>query len=344
MSIKGITDAQHYAPRLGKIHLGGKRYKGKDDQKGYPFQADYFIVPPEVQAIYGEKPKELTVLFMSNDLDQIMPHFYKLYGASTMSPICKGDGVTARRLDLKTGTRIECECPGPRECKFNHCIDEHGEAKVKECAPTMNLMINLPDVPGVGTYQIDTKSWNGLRELLNDVAGIKAALNGRLAFVPLTLRLVEREVDRQDPKRGQTKTRIRFMQLLFNGKIADLAKIPVSLVPVLPSGWPAVVPEPDETRPDEVVDGTAETETPQSVFSPATRDQLAAIEQLASAKSAEELAKFSIQGINVKVDPPVATVDGRQVTIDFSYASQLIHDLQDGNEPMDPREFAERFH
>lgn len=260
-----------------------------------------------------------------------------------MSPICKGDGVTARRLDLKTGTRVEVACPGPRDCKFNHFIDEHGEAKVKECAPTMNLMVNLPDVPGVGTYQIDTKSWNGLRELLNDVAGIKAALNGRLAFVPLTLRLVEREVDRQDPKRGQTKTRIRFMQLLFNGKIADLAKIPASLVPVLPSGWPAAVPEPDETRPDEVVDGTAEAETPQSASSPATRDQLAAIEQLASTKSAEELAKFSLQGINVKVEPPVATVDGRQVTIDFAYAGQLIHDLQDGNEPMDPHEFSKRF-
>jgi hypothetical protein len=31
------------------------------------------------------------------------------------------------------------------------------------------------------------------------------------------------------------------------------------------------------------------------------------------------------------------------VTIDMAFGAQLIHDLQDGSEPMDPHDFAELF-
>lgn len=352
MPITGISDGQRHAPRQGKIHLGIRKFRDKNDTKGYPSQTDYFVCPDEVKAVYGPEPKKLVVMFLSNDVDVVMPVWLKLYGASTVAPVCKGDGVTAKRLDLKTGTRIECECPGAKDCKFNQTIDKNGEVKLKGCAPTMNLMVNLPDVPGVGTYQIDTKSWNGLTELLDDAATIRAALNGRIAFVPLTLSLMERDVDHMDAVKGMGKKHIRYMHLTYEGTIRDLAKLPVSLVPALRAGedgGTVAVPEPDESRPDDLedmADGTVETpqqETPKSVSTPATRDQLAAIEQLASNKSAEELAKFSIQGINVHVDPPVATVDGRQVTIDMAFAAELIHNLQDGYEPMDPHDFAELF-
>lgn len=354
MPITGITDGQRRAPRQGKIHLGIRKFRDKNDTKGYPSQTDYFVCPDEVKTVYGPEPKKLTVMFLSNDVDVVMPHWLKLYGASTVAPVCKGDGVIAKRLDLKTGTRIEVACPGAKDCKFNQSIDKNGELKLKGCAPTMNLMVNLPDVPGVGTYQIDTKSWNGLTELLDDVATIRAALNGRIAFVPLTLSLMERDVDHMDAVKGMGKKHIRYMHLTYEGTIRDLAKLPASLVPALRAGedgGTVTVPEPDESRPDDledVVDGTVETEaapqeTPKSVSTPATRDQLAAIEQLASGKTQEDFAKFGIQGINVHSDPPVATMDGCQVTIDMAFAAGLIHDLQDGYIPIEPAEFDKRF-
>jgi hypothetical protein len=351
MPITGISDGQRHLPRLGKIHLGIRKYRNKDDTKGYPMQTDYFVCPPEVQAKYGPEPKQLTVMFLSNDINVVMPHWLKLYGASTVAPACKGDGIKALRLDLKTGMRIEVACPGPKDCKFNQYIDKNGELKAKGCAPTLNLMVNLPDIPGLGTYQIDTKSWNGLTELLDDVSTVRAALNGRIAFVPLTLSLMERDVDHMDAK-GMGKKHIRYMHLTYEGTIRDLAKLPASLVPALRAGedgGTVVVPEPDESRPDDLedlADGTAETapqETPKSVSTPATRDQLAAIEQLASGKTQEDFAKIDIQSINVHADPPVVTMDGRQVTIDMAEAALLIHELQDGNEPMDAADFAKRF-
>lgn len=350
MPITGISDGQRHAPRQGKIHLGIRKFRDKNDTKGFPSQTDFFVCPDEVKAVYGPEPKKLTVMFLSNDVDVVMPVWLKLYGASTVAPVCKGDGRTAKRLDLKTGTRVECECPGAKDCKFNQTIDKNGEVKLKGCSPTMNLMVNLPDVPGFGVYQIDTKSWNGLTELLDDVATIRAALNGRIAFVPLTLSLMERDVDHMDAVKGMGKKHIRYMHLTYEGTIRDLAKLPVSLVPALKAGedgGTVAVPEPDESRPDEEdkteeVLGTLvqQTKTPEV---PVKRDQLAAIEALAADKTAEEFAKLGIQGINVHSDPPVVTMDGRQITIDADYAAQLICQLQDNYEPEDPSIFAKRF-
>jgi hypothetical protein len=354
MPIKGVTDGQRSMPRLGKIHLGFRKFRDLKDKKGYPQATDYFVCPDEVKAVYGEQPKELTVMFLSNDLNVVIPHFYKLYGASTVAPLCKGDGMIAQRLDLKTGSRIGFECPGPKDCKFNRFIDGNGEVKAKGCQPTLNLMVNLPGIPGLGTYQIDSKSWNGLRELLNDIGIVKAALNGRLAFVPLKLRLMEREVDRQDPVKGLVKKRVRYMHLSYEGTIGDLAKLPASLVPALKPGddsGTVAVPEPDETKPDDiedVVDGNSELETPapespRTLTVPAKRDQLAAIEGLAVDKTAEDLAVLSIQSINVHADPPTVTVGGQVITIDADYAALLICQLQDGYAPEDPAAFAKRF-
>lgn len=352
MPIKGVTDKQRYLPRLGKIHLGIRKFRNTDDKRGRPMQTDYFICPPEVQAVYGPEPKELKVMFLSNDINVCLPHFYKLYGASTVAPICKGDGCKALRLDLKTGTRIEVDCPGPRVCKFNSVIDKNGEVKTKGCAPTLNLMVNLPDVPGFGTYQIDTKSWNGIAELLDDVATIQTALNGRIAFVPLTLSLMERDVDHVDVAKGcMGKVHVRYMHLLYEGTIRDLAKLPASLVPALhpgEDGGTVAVPEPDESKPDDIdiegVTDVAPQQAPQSAdLPPATRDQLAAIEQLAANKSQEDFAKIGIQGINVHSNPPVVTIAGKQISIDTEYAASLIRELQDGYEPEDSADFAKRF-
>ena len=52
--IKGLSDKRRL-PRLGKIRLGVKAISQKSG-KEYPKETDYFVCPPEVQAVYGEKP------------------------------------------------------------------------------------------------------------------------------------------------------------------------------------------------------------------------------------------------------------------------------------------------
>ena len=68
--IKGVSD-QRRLPRLGKIRLGVKATAKSG--KEYPVEKDYFVVPPEVAAIYGEQPKELDVMLPVNDPEVCFP-------------------------------------------------------------------------------------------------------------------------------------------------------------------------------------------------------------------------------------------------------------------------------
>jgi hypothetical protein len=64
MQIKGMTEVVRL-PRLGKIRLGIK----KENASGvsYPFQTEYFVCPEEVRKIFGEKSRELKIMFPTEE-------------------------------------------------------------------------------------------------------------------------------------------------------------------------------------------------------------------------------------------------------------------------------------
>ena len=57
-------------PRLGKIHLGVK-VPNKTGQGEHPEAVDYFVLPPELHGIYGERPDSLEIVFPSDDTEII---------------------------------------------------------------------------------------------------------------------------------------------------------------------------------------------------------------------------------------------------------------------------------
>jgi hypothetical protein len=63
MAIKGVTDVVRL-PRLEKVRLG---IKVQGDKNPYPRPVDYFVCPPEVQKVYTEKPRELRIMFPTED-------------------------------------------------------------------------------------------------------------------------------------------------------------------------------------------------------------------------------------------------------------------------------------
>lgn len=194
MPIQGISEIRRY-PRLGKIHLGIK----KEGQKGpYPAATDHFVVPEEVQKIYGEKPTELDVMFPSEKLELFAPQWYKAYSYS-QGKICQGDGKTCRRkVDTDTGdfagkdtknfVWVETICDPP------HC-PMIGD---KQCRRVMSLMFLLPKVPGLGIYQLDTSSFYSIVNINSQLAEdgfLRYFTNGRISNIPLKLSLVPQEVN-----------------------------------------------------------------------------------------------------------------------------------------------------
>ncbi len=215
--IKGISE-QRRLPRIGKIHLGIKKKSPRTGGE-YPVATDYFVCPPEVQSIYGDKPKRLDVIIPLEDEEVWASQYYRQYSRSR-GLVCKGDGVTSRRmLDANTGAvagrdTIEVTWREGCECKGAECADYKGNA----CQEVMNLQFMLPKVPGLGIWQIDTGSIHSIRNI-NDCATMIRAMCGRVSWIPLTLTLEPTEV--VNPDDGKKKT-VYCMHLRYDRSAESL--------------------------------------------------------------------------------------------------------------------------
>lgn len=199
MPIKGVSDLVRL-PRLGKIRLGIKETSAKTGNP-YPKAVDYFVSPDEVKEVYGEKPKELKVMFPTEDDSQWAQQWLRCYSA-TRGLLCRGDGETAvARVDKATGeiaTRetknmelreISCD---PETCSFY---------EKKQCRRVMNLQFLLPDCKGFGVWQINTSSFFSILNINSNVKFIRG-IAGRISMIPLTLKIGPQEVTPE----GERKT------------------------------------------------------------------------------------------------------------------------------------------
>lgn len=200
--IRGISEKRRL-PRAGKIHLGVKvagknpckscQGKGKRDGqecgrcKGtgrsmYPTEVDYFVCPPEILKVYGEKPRALDIMIPVEDSELFFPQALKRYGAGKGLK-CRGDGDRAWEVDEKTGEFVEIEC-GYKDCPHY---------KNDECREVGNLMALLPKV-GImnGIYQIDTGSYHSIVQVNSDVDFVRSLVASRtgqlrISMIPLKL-------------------------------------------------------------------------------------------------------------------------------------------------------------
>lgn len=217
MPIQGLT-GKHRLPRLGKIHLGIKKWKTVEGKRvEYPSAVDYFVCPPEVQAVFGEQPKELRILIPIEDEDRWASQYYRCY-SRTRGLICKGDGINAvRMVDAETGAIADSKtkkvvmkditCQG-RECP------EYG----KQCHEVMNLQFLLPEVAGLGIWQIDTGSINSIKNI-NSASELIKSIYGKISMIPLILTVEPHTI--QDPESGK-KRNVYVLNLRTNQTLLEL--------------------------------------------------------------------------------------------------------------------------
>lgn len=230
--VKGLTDRPRL-PRLGKIHLGIKKVSARGNE--YPSAVDFFVVPEVVQSVYGPKPRELDVVFPSDEVGRVAGVSWKQY-SSTRGKICWGDGERAVRTidpaklprrdrvpvysqdeydaaiataDSKTTIRAEITCPA-KDCTF---------AKRNLCKPVMNLMVMLPKVPGIGVYQLDTGSTNSIIDVRGGIEMVTKLSGGRLAGIPLKLRLEPMEVISPDDQKKKIVHTLKLISPATLGKV-----------------------------------------------------------------------------------------------------------------------------
>lgn len=181
MPLKDGIDVRPRVPRCGKIHLGEKGVTQKGKQ--YPKSLPYFRVPDEIKKYVGERPTELGVRFpYSNPMDNVS-YYFRRYGTGGICR-CIGDGQTAMELG-EDGQMHEIECLG-EGCPMVT------DPKPK-CRKVAKLSVILPDVPGIGVWQIDTASINTVLDLLGQMALVRSQ-GAPITGVPFVLKRIPKQV------------------------------------------------------------------------------------------------------------------------------------------------------
>ena len=88
--IKGISEVLRL-PLVGKIRLGTKEVR---DDGTYIIPADHFICPDAVKKVFGEKPKELRIMFPTENREQQVVKLASLYGLKLQPSLSPPEVVT----------------------------------------------------------------------------------------------------------------------------------------------------------------------------------------------------------------------------------------------------------
>lgn len=237
--IKDLSDRRRL-PRLGSIRLGIKRKSTKGVE--YPAEVDYFVCPPEVQAICGEKPKELEIMFPLDNPEEVFPQAYKYYGSSKGLK-CQGNGEVAYYAD--NGNMVQKQCP----CE----LLEQGK-----CKQSGTLMVMIPKVSVGGVYQIRTSSYNSIVDVNSGLDYVRA-LVGRFCMIPLKLRRVATETHHDEKKQNHYT-----LQVIFDADIQTLNALISNTTRVLEHSRQLQLPAPTDENPElDPVDVVDEEDVPE---------------------------------------------------------------------------------
>lgn len=179
-------------PVVGRISIGrviernGKRLPEKDDQFTLTSQVqgrDGWVLHPLDEKLRkeaeGQKLRSIPVRLLFNDPALNLRADYSLFDRSTGRPVCVGNGETCRRTG-KEGT-ASLPCPGPDGCAF-----AKGECKAYA---RLNVVVGEGEDDALGSFVLRTTSYNTIRTLAARLEYFHAVSGGRLACLPLELKL-----------------------------------------------------------------------------------------------------------------------------------------------------------
>lgn len=177
-------------PVVGRIMIGkvveinGQRLPQKDDQFTLTTQLhnrEGWLRHPldaTLREQQGGKLRHIPVRLLFNDPLLNLRAQYSLFDRDTARPLCVGDGEHCRRL-TREGV-VSLPCPAPEACEL---------AQGGRCKPYGRLNVLIGDDDPLGSFIFRTTGFNSIRTLAARLQYFHAFSSGRLAFLPLALRL-----------------------------------------------------------------------------------------------------------------------------------------------------------
>lgn len=217
----------------GTIGLGVK-----NPDKKHPDISEHFILDdaPAVRRVYGDDPRELDIMFPVDDLDKVIPTWFKFWSGQKRDDagnikdgtlLCIGEGpghdeqgnlvpgvATWRARDRMPpkdemmGERDPHTGYIQRKCFGTKCVD------AGNCKQNMQVYCILPRVSPTDIYRVDTSSWRSIRNFFNTLNQMQM-LGGRIAFRPF--KIVKKEVpvpfwDKEKQKEYKSMKPLMFLE------------------------------------------------------------------------------------------------------------------------------------
>lgn len=226
MAIQSIQE-RNQPPVIGTIRLGVR--KETDRGTEYPSNTDYFVLhdAPQIIDVYGATPRELDILFPSDDLEATVPTWLKWYGAGIRGKDgkvvggklkCMGNGPDASGAPGQA-KHIEKSDPATgvvpsRQCLGEKCPDWNDSKGNRQCKPSMTVYVMLPRVSPFGVFAIHTTSWNSIKSFYDQLQWVKNLNQGKIALIPFKLVKTEKKVKFFDQKKGAESEKIQWIMTL----------------------------------------------------------------------------------------------------------------------------------
>jgi hypothetical protein len=150
---------------------------------------------PELTQHYGEQCRELHIMLIDDDIENVFPSSYAWWTATERK--CWGDGVSAtRRTPAKPGGESWPQCG-------NGCP----ELAAGLCKPSGDLRFVLADFPRLGSVcRIHTCSYRSIRQIHSALQEIQTFTGGRLAGITAKLTVRPEEATYFDRKEKRKRT------------------------------------------------------------------------------------------------------------------------------------------
>ena len=177
--------------------------------RNHPTKLDHFVflrkkkttnrveweIDPELTKHYGEQCRDLHIMLIDDDIENVFPSSYAWWTASERK--CWGDGTAA--------TRRTPEKPGGQPWK--PCGSGCPELAAGQCKPGGDLRFVLADFPRLGSVcRIHTCSYRSIRQIHSALQEIQTFTGGRLAGITAKLTVRPEEATYFDRKEKRKRT------------------------------------------------------------------------------------------------------------------------------------------
>jgi hypothetical protein len=177
--------------------------------RNHPTKLDHFVflrkkksanrveweADPELPRHYGEQCRELHIMLIDDDIENVFPSSYAWWTATERK--CWGDGASAIRRTLEK----------PAGQSWTQCGNGCPELAAGLCKPSGDLRFVLADFPRLGSVcRIHTSSYRSIRQIHSALEEIQTFTGGRLAGITAKLTVRPEEATYFDRKEKRKKT------------------------------------------------------------------------------------------------------------------------------------------